>query len=196
MPKEAAQAETSAPAGWSGKMSPELSAPTKVRTSGRSSTKQSKSSARKLPLFLSLNMDGQQPDASPMWEENGALRGEFLTHSFGERPSVESVSLLSAILEASPHPKYSLSAKACLGILRRVERRGKPLHPLLREALMRQAAASPSMTKQPDATGGSTRNNDGAGNGLGIGADGDPSPTLTAGDRHAVFLACGEPPAR
>ena len=86
MPKEAAQAETSGPAGWSGKMSPELLAPTKVRTSGRSSTKQSKSSARKLPLFLSLNMDGQQPDASPMWEENGALRGEYSMHSFGERP--------------------------------------------------------------------------------------------------------------
>lgn len=34
--------------------------------------------------------------------------------------------------------------------------------------------------------GGSTRNHDGAGNGLGIGKDGDPSPTLTAGDRHGV----------
>ncbi len=37
--------------------------------------------------------------------------------------------------------------------------------------------------------GGTTRNNDGAGNGLGIGTNGDPCPTLTAGDRHAVFLA-------
>lgn len=34
--------------------------------------------------------------------------------------------------------------------------------------------------------GGDTRNNDGAGNGLGIGNPGDPSPTLTAGDRHAA----------
>ena len=34
--------------------------------------------------------------------------------------------------------------------------------------------------------GGTTRNHDGAGNGLGIGKDGDPSPTLTAGDRHGV----------
>ena len=34
--------------------------------------------------------------------------------------------------------------------------------------------------------GGPTRNHDGAGNGLGVGKDGDPSPTLTAGDRHAV----------
>lgn len=37
--------------------------------------------------------------------------------------------------------------------------------------------------------GGESRNHDGSGNGLGIGKDGDPSPTLTAGDRHAVM--CG-----
>lgn len=37
--------------------------------------------------------------------------------------------------------------------------------------------------------GGPTRNRDGAGNGLGIGKDGDPSPTLTAGDRHGVMCA-------
>lgn len=34
--------------------------------------------------------------------------------------------------------------------------------------------------------GGDTRNNDGAGNGLGVGKPGDPMPTLTACDRHAV----------
>jgi DNA (cytosine-5)-methyltransferase 1 len=34
--------------------------------------------------------------------------------------------------------------------------------------------------------GGPTRNDDGAGNGLGIGKLGDPSPTVTAGDHHAV----------
>lgn len=39
--------------------------------------------------------------------------------------------------------------------------------------------------------GGDTRKDDGAGNGLGVGHDGDPSPTLTAADRHGVF-AYGE----
>jgi DNA (cytosine-5)-methyltransferase 1 len=37
--------------------------------------------------------------------------------------------------------------------------------------------------------GGESRNHDGSGNGLGIGKEGDPSPTLTAGDRHGVM--CG-----
>ena len=34
---------------------------------------------------------------------------------------------LSQILEVRPHPKYYLSKKACLGILRRAKERGKPL---------------------------------------------------------------------
>ena len=38
--------------------------------------------------------------------------------------------------------------------------------------------------------GGDTRKGDGAGNGLGIGKSGDPSPTLTAGDRHFVAHCC------
>lgn len=95
--------------------------------------------SRKSPLFLSLRTDGQQPDASPMWEENGALLGAFSMLSFGECPSAENASHLSQILEASPHPKYSLSAKACLGIVRRAEHRGKELPPLLKAALLNQA---------------------------------------------------------
>lgn len=59
--------------------------------------------------------------------------------SFGECPSAENASHLSQILEASPHPKYSLSAKACLGIVRRAEHRGKELPPLLKAALLNQA---------------------------------------------------------
>lgn len=41
--------------------------------------------------------------------------------------------------------------------------------------------------------GGESRNHDGSGNGLGVGKEGDPSPTLTAGDRHGVM--CGNKPA-
>lgn len=39
--------------------------------------------------------------------------------------------------------------------------------------------------------GGELRNSDGSGNGLGVGKDGDPAPTLTAGDRHAVAAFMG-----
>ena len=79
-----------------------------------------------------------------MWTENGALLGEYTTRSFGECPSEENVSRLSAILEDTPHPKYYLSAKACAGILRRAERRGKELPEPLKQVLIRQSqGASP-----------------------------------------------------
>ena len=39
--------------------------------------------------------------------------------------------------------------------------------------------------------GGESRNHDGSGNGLGIGKESDPSPTLTAGDRHGVAYISG-----
>lgn len=64
---------------------------------------------------------------------------EYSTRSFGESPSVAVVSRLSQILEDKPHQKYYLSAKACDGILRRAERRGKPLPEPLRMALIQQS---------------------------------------------------------
>ena len=124
--------------GWSGKMSPEHSAPTTGQTSGRSSKKPSGSSSQKPPLFLCLKAAGPQADASLEWVTGGdsLSPGVYSMHSFGESPSVVVESRLSQILEDSPHQRYSLSAKACLGIIRRSERRGKPLPPMLKDALL------------------------------------------------------------
>ena len=52
-------------------------------------------------------------------------------------------SSLSQILEAIAPSKYSLSKKACLGILRRSDSRGKPLPPELKTACMIQAGLIP-----------------------------------------------------
>lgn len=57
----------------------------------------------------------------------------------GASPNDVVVSSLSQILEGSPHRKYYLSPKACLGILRRAWERGKELPLQLKEALMAQA---------------------------------------------------------
>ena len=80
--------------------------------------------------------------AAVSWETGGALLGEFSTHSFGESPSVAVESHLSQILEANPHPKYFLSEKACMGVLRRAENRGKELPKILKEALIKQSAST------------------------------------------------------
>lgn len=81
------------------------------------------------------------------WED-GALLGDYTTRSFGEFPSVERGSHLSQILEDSPLPKYYLSAKACEGILRRAETRGKPIPETL-ERTLKQQSVSKSAPENP-----------------------------------------------
>ena len=120
---------------WCGRTSQEPCPQTKVKTSGVSSKKQPKSS-RKMPLYLDLTGNGQTQDA--LWEMGGALLGEYTMHSFGESPKEENASHLSQILEEEAHPKYSLSAKACQGILNRASKRGKELPEILKEALESQ----------------------------------------------------------
>jgi hypothetical protein len=60
----------------------------------------------------------------------------FVTLNIGEWPSDAVVCSLSDTLETGVVPqRFFLSAKACQGILRRAERRGKKLPPLLQLAL-------------------------------------------------------------
>ena len=73
--------------------------------------------------------------------------GEYLTLSTPEFPNFQGqsrkegdVSSLSDILIRGSIPqRYYLTAKCAEGILRRAERRGKPLPPVLKEALIRQS---------------------------------------------------------
>ena len=124
---------------WCGKTSPEPSAATEEKTSQQYLKKRSKSQSRKQPMCLCLRKVGPVQGACMTRWDDGALLGEYTMPSFGECPSEENVSRLSAILEDSPHPKYSLSAKACQGILNRAERRGKELPKALKEALEAQS---------------------------------------------------------
>ena len=129
---------------------PEHSAATRAKTS-RQSSKKSSASQTKNPMYLSLRREnGRQPDAS--WATISPSLGECLMPNTGECPKEESVSTLSQILEETPHQKYYLSEKACLGILRRAEKRGKELPEILRLALIRQAQMmSSAMTSATDA---------------------------------------------
>lgn len=112
--------------------------------------------------------DGPSQDASTMKWEDGLWLGKSMTHSFGEchkdengllwlptstgsqletlyltlntgeKPREENPTKLSDILEEDADPKYTLSSKACAGILRRSEKRGKELPAILKEALENQ----------------------------------------------------------
>ena len=136
---------------WSGRTSPARSAQTKGKTSGQSSKKPSGLSRKTSPIFLSLKAVGTTRELS--WETDSALLGAYSTHSFGESPNVAVESHLSQILEENPHPKYYLSAKACQGILRRAEHRGKPLPPLLRNALEEQIQREKTEQRQVSTVG-------------------------------------------
>lgn len=182
--------------GWSGKMSPELLAVTKEETSQPSLKKRSKSSNRKPPLFLCLTRDGLRQDACLTWTEDGALLGEYTMHSFGECPNAAAESRLSAILEECPHPRYSLSAKACQGILNRAERRGKELPEPLKQVLIRQSqGASPQeRTEAPAPTEAPTsyavRIRGGCdGGGKGALVQTEKSGTLGTGNDQTIFAA-------
>ena len=78
---------------------------------------------------------------TPGWCEAEELisLGASTTVNISEQHSGAGVCFLSQILEENAPEKYSLSPKACAGILRRAERRGKDLPPLLKAALMQQA---------------------------------------------------------
>lgn len=71
----------------------------------------------------------------------------------GEFFSLPCLVNLSSVLESGPvHQRYFLSAKACSGILRRAERRGKELPEQLRLALQAVTEASSGQESHEDKT--------------------------------------------
>ena len=106
---------------------------------------------------------GETSDAySTSWKTAGcSWRGERWTRNLpeyltGQRVDSEGryrnaagASSLSEVLEAQAPQKYSLSAKACEGIIRRAERRGKPLPSILKAALEWVVAWGSNGTQEP-----------------------------------------------
>ena len=136
----------------------ELSAATKGETSRQSSKRSSASQNRKPPILKCLKKAGQLGgDTTMKWEDDGAWLGECMTRNTGESPNDDAVSRLSQILEVTPQEKYSLSAKACQGILRRAERRGKELPKLLKQVLLMQSSQDASYYRGCGARSGNER---------------------------------------
>mgnify|MGYP003651762501 CR=1 FL=1 len=75
------------------------------------------------------------PSSSRLFNSGMASPGLLLTLNTSEWRNDGDACSLSDILEESPDPKYSLSPKACAGILRRAEKQGRELTPALGSAL-------------------------------------------------------------
>ena len=96
-----------------------------AKTSGSSSSRFSK---LKNHTFMLLDLrPGAGNMLGPYWEYDPAWPGSFGTLNTSECPSDVVVSFLWQILQAIVPSRYCLSNKACRGILRRSEERGKPL---------------------------------------------------------------------
>ena len=92
--------------------------------------------------------DGTLAPSSEGWGNSGmGSPTEFLTLNTSEFRSGAVVCSLSDILTGDVPQRYYLSARACLGILRRAEKRGKELLGQLRQAL--RAAAGIETTPTP-----------------------------------------------
>lgn len=123
------------------RMSQEFSLPMMERTSEPSS-KRSSTLSTPTPMFLDLRKDRVGAEWGAFWETDGLSLGKYTTVSFGEFPKEGVDCALWQILEVNPLPKYSLSEKACQGILNRAEKRGKELPKPLKEALIQQITHS------------------------------------------------------
>ena len=121
-----------------GKMSSAPSPQTQEKISKLSSKQSHPSKATMMYLVLQKENGQEQENC---WETVSVSHGDALTRSIGEFPREEDVSILSQILMVGVPEKYYLSQKACLGILRRADARGKELPELLKKALLRQASS-------------------------------------------------------
>ena len=117
-----------------GKTSPEHSVPTAGKTSIQSS-KRSAPSVKRTLMFLDLRGGGGNL-LGAYWETDTVLPGAYMTLKTGECPNAVRESTLSQILDLNAPDRYSLSPKACAGIIRRAQKRGKELPDMLLEALM------------------------------------------------------------
>lgn len=102
---------------------------------------------RTCPACCQSTEDGRLESLSGSWGNSGIGSPiEFLTLNSLEFHSGAVASSLSDILETGDVPqRYFLSGKACRGILRRAEKRGKVLPTMLRRALMQVAGDSSAL---------------------------------------------------
>lgn len=95
------------------------------------------------PTFQCLLLDdGLEPEwlEAKSAEKSAASHGERSTLNFGASPNIERGSSLLRVLEGGEGTyRYSLTPKACAGILRRVNAKGKKLPELLEAVLRKQA---------------------------------------------------------
>ena len=101
--------------------------------------------SRTSPACYQVTQDEILPSSFAGWSNAGmASPGGFLTLNISEWPSAAAVCSLLEVLETDVPPRYFLSATAAAGILRRAEKRGRNLPPMLQRYLRAAAESADS----------------------------------------------------
>ncbi len=120
----------------SGKMSEELSAQAKAKTSDVCWKDLHALSSQTVSIPRPSGKNGKWKNLVAISGNGWSLAWRLFDAKYGESPSAARESRLSWILEDNVPQKFYLSARACQGILVRASRRGKPLPELLKQALL------------------------------------------------------------
>ena len=107
-------------------------------------SKHTRSSWRMCRDYFQATKAAISESLSLKWPTQGIATssGEFWIRSSSEFPNAAVESSLLEVLEKTSNPRYFLSSKACEGILRRANRRGKVLPKALEDALVHQSQQS------------------------------------------------------
>ena len=90
-------------------------------------------------------MGEEMPEGVFMYLAAGGWKLDRTTGNTSDQPTEPIKTKLSDILEYNVDKKYQLSEKACKGILRRAEKRGKELPEVLKNALLSTANITEDM---------------------------------------------------
>lgn len=101
------------------------------------------------------------PSTYSAWEESVKDKEWLEANEFLPEAYDETVCGLSDVLTENPDEKYNLSWRACFGILKRAETRGKELPPALEIALVSSIRENESIVKWVALNGKNTKKNEG-----------------------------------
>lgn len=158
----------------------------------RPMSKRNGSSWRMSPDYSRQIRDAISGQSRLHWPTQGMaiLNGECWIRSSSECPNVAVESSLSQVLQSQTDSRYLLSEKAASGILRRAERRGRTLPPILREALL--SATRKGLMPSPADQLGPRSEAEGGGHGVAVSYGFNP----TGGTRDIGFAEEQAPTVR
>lgn len=146
------------------------------------------------PMMHSIGESPNEEKGSACWPDSTTQMQMKSSFNCSEKPTIPRPSKLSQILEVNPDPKYHLSSKACIGILRRAEGKGKKLPELLERTLKIQSGLIPAENSKSE---GDIQTYAVEGNGArpshhGSGFSDGAMYTLNAVEHHSVCIGNGQ----